>query len=110
MQKSGKKALTGDDATQFHNWRKKATRLLDQLQLTQAVPDKHMARTIKGVYKLQEKLGEYHDCVIAQDRLQKSLPIEVPPRVVRRAVDLLEMKKHHLRKKVRRIAKHIKSR
>jgi CHAD domain-containing protein len=108
VQRAGKEALNGDDAAQFHNWRKKAKRLLFQLQLTQAVPGRHTARTIKRVDKLQEKLGDYHDCVIAQDRLQKSLPVEVPPRVVRRTVDLLEMRKHQLRKEVRQIAKHIK--
>jgi CHAD domain-containing protein len=110
LQKSGKKALNGDDATQFHDWRKKAKRLLYQLQLTQAVPGKRMARTIKRVDKLQEKLGDYHDCVIAQDRLRKNPPFEVPPLVVRRTVDLLEMRKHHLRKEARQIARHIKSR
>jgi CHAD domain-containing protein len=107
-QKAGKEALNSDDAAQFHDWRKKAKRLLFQLQLTQAVPGRHTARTIKRVDKLQEKLGDYHDCVIAQDRLQKSLPVEVPPRVVRRTVDLLEMRKHQLRKEVRQIAKHIR--
>jgi CHAD domain-containing protein len=109
LHKSGKEALNSDDAVQFHDWRKKAKRLLYQLQLTQAVPGKRMARTIKRVDTLQERLGDYHDCVIAQDRLQKNLPFEVPPRVVRRTVDLLELRKRHLRKEARQIARHIKS-
>ena len=108
-QKAGKEALNSDDAAQFHDWRKKAKRLLFQLQLTQADPGQRMARTIKRVDKLQEQLGDYHDCVIAQDRLRKNPPLEVPPRVVRRTMDLLEMRKHHLRKEARQIAMHIKS-
>jgi CHAD domain-containing protein len=109
VQKAGKEALNSDDAAQFHDWRKKAKRLLFQLQLTQAVPGQRMARTIKRVDKLQEKLGDYHDCVIAQDRLRKNPPFEVPPRVVRRTMDLLEIRKHHLRNEARQIARHIKS-
>ena len=110
MHKSGKEALSSDDAAQFHDWRKKAKRLLFQLQLTQAVPGKRIARTINRVDKLQEKLGDYHDCVIAQERLRMNPPFEVPPQVVRRTVNLLEMRKHHLRKEVRKIARHIESR
>jgi CHAD domain-containing protein len=109
VQKARKEALNSDDAAQFHDWRKKAKRLLFQLQLTQAVPGQRMARTIKRVDKLQEKLGDYHDCVIAQDRLRKNPPFEVPPRVVRRTMDLLEIRKHHLRNEARQIARHIKS-
>ena len=109
VHKAGKKALNSDDATQFHDWRKKAKRLLFQLQLAQAVPGKRMARTIERVYKLQGTLGDYHDCVIAQDRLRKNSSFEVPPLVVRRTLDLLEMRKHHLRKDARQIARHIKS-
>jgi CHAD domain-containing protein len=68
-----------------------------------------MARTIKRVDKLQEKLGDYHDCVIAQDRLAEEVLLsKVPPRVVRRTMDLLEMRKHQLRKEARQIARHIK--
>jgi hypothetical protein len=33
----------------------------------------------------------------------------VPPRVVRRTMDLLEIRKHHLRNEARQIARHIKS-
>jgi CHAD domain-containing protein len=81
-----------------------------QLQLTQAVPGKRMTGTIKRIDKLQEQLGDYHDCVIAQDRLQRSLPLEVPTLVVRRTVKFLEMRKGRLRKSVREIARHIELR
>ena len=69
-----------------------------------------MRHTINQVDKLQEKLGDYHDCVIAQNRLQRNLFDEVSPRVVRHTVDLLQERKHRLRKKVRKIARHIKLR
>jgi CHAD domain-containing protein len=108
VQKSGKKALKSDNAAQFHNWRKKAKRLLYQLQLTQAVSGKHMTRTIEQVDKLQQELGDYHDCVIAQDRLHNGLDVEVSSVVVKRTVKLLELRKDRLRKRARKIGRQIK--
>jgi len=110
VKESGKKALKSDDASQFHNWRKKAKRLLYQLQLTQAIPGKHMTRTIEQVDKLQEELGDYHDCVIAQDRLHNGLDVEVSSLVVKRTVKLLELRKDRLRKRARKIGSQIKLR
>lgn len=107
--KSGKKALHGDDPAQFHDWRKKAKRLLYQLQLAQADPSKRMAHIIKGIDKLQEKLGDYHDSVIAQDRLRKMLPEKIEPLLLRHSLNLLEKRKNRLRIKVRKIANYIKS-
>jgi CHAD domain-containing protein len=105
---SRKRALKTEDAVRFHDWRKKAKRLLYLLQLTQAVPGKGMARIINRVDKLQDKLGDYHDCVIALGRLLKHRPCLIPPMLVRRTVDLLEVRKDHMRKKLRRMAKHIR--
>jgi CHAD domain-containing protein len=110
VHKSGKEALKSGDSTQFHDWRKKAKRLLFQLQLTQAVPGNRLSRAIQQVNQLQAELGDYHDCVIVQDCLQKGHPIEVPPPVMKHTVDLLELRKSHLRKEVRQIAKQIESR
>ena len=105
---SGKKALHSGDPARFHKWRKKAKRLLYQLQLTQAVPDNHTTRTISRVDKLQEKLGDYHDSSIAEGRIQKNLRGEISPRLVRHSVKLLEKRMHHLRTEVQKIARHIK--
>ena len=108
LEKAGKKALRGADPVQFHDWRKRAKRLLYQLQLTQDDGDKRTVQTIDRVDQLQQKLGDYHDAVIVQDCLQKYPPDEISTRLVRHSVHLLEKRKHRLRKKVRKIAGHIK--
>ena len=107
-EKAGKKALRGEDPAQFHDWRKRAKRLLYQLQLTQGDPDERMAKTIDRVDQLQDQLGAYHDAVIAQDRLRKYPPAEISQRLVRHGVRLLEKRKRRLRKKVRKNARHLK--
>jgi CHAD domain-containing protein len=106
--KSRKRALHGEKAAQFHDWRKKTQRLLYQLQLTQRAPGKRMTHTILQVDKLQEELGEYHDSVVAQDRLQQNAPDKTPARLLRHCAHLLEKRKHRLRKKVRKIAGQLK--
>jgi len=105
--KSAKKALRGDDPAQFHDWRKKAKRLLYQLQLTQGRPGGAMRRLIKRVDRLQQNLGDYHDSVVAEERLRKSPPDEVPPPVVQHGVMLLEKRRQRLRKEARKIARQI---
>jgi CHAD domain-containing protein len=106
--KSGKKALQSGNPVQFHDWRKKAKRLFFQLQLTQAVSGKRMTHTINQVDRLQEKLGDYHDSIIAESRLRKDLRGEISPRLARRSVKILEKRMHRLRKDVQKIARHIK--
>lgn len=108
-EKAGKKALRGKDPAQFHDWRKRAKRLLYQLQLTHGDADKRMAKTIARVDQLQDKLGDYQDSVMAQDHLQKYPPGEIARRLVRQSVRLLEKRKHRLRKKVRKLARHFKN-
>jgi len=109
-EKAGKKALRRRRAAQFHDWRKKAKRLLYQLQLTQSDPSKRMMRTINRVDRLQEKLGDYHDSVLAQNRLEEVFPDQQPPRFVRQSVKLLEKGRRRLRKAVREISRQMKSR
>ena len=108
-EKAGKKALRGKDPAQFHDWRKRAKRLLYQLQLTHGDADKRMAKTIARVDQLQDKLGDYQDSVMAQDHLQKYPPGEIARQLVRQSVHLLEKRKHRLRKKVRKLARHLKN-
>lgn len=105
--KAGKKVLYGGEALQFHTWRKKAKRLLYQLQLTYPTPDRHEARAVKRVDKLQSKLGDYHDCVVAQDHLLKKPPHQMSKALVNRSLKLLEKRKKHLQKKTRKLAKRI---
>ena len=69
-----------------------------------------MMRTINRVDRLQEKLGDYHDSVLAQNRLEEVFPDQQPPRFVRQSVKLLEKGRRRLRKEVRKISRNIKSR
>ena len=105
---SGKRALKSEDGARFHDWRKNAKRFLYHLQLTQPVPGRRMMRAIKRVDRLQEKLGDHHDCVIAQERLRKNPPADVPRRFVRHTLELLERRKTRLRKRAREITKLIR--
>ena len=103
---AGKKARrTGKDAD-FHEWRKKAKRLLYQLELTQAGSGRRMARTTKRVAKLQDKLGATHDGVVVEDRLRQMLPV---PSSARRVLRLLEKRKARLRRRTWEIARGIES-
>jgi CHAD domain-containing protein len=106
--KAGRKALHGGKAVQFHNWRKKAKRLLYQLQLTHPASNKRMERVIKQVDKLQNELGKYHDSVVTQDHLRKNLSRNMERSLARRAANLLEKRKDRLEKKARKRARCIK--
>lgn len=99
--KTGKKALRSGKAAHFHAWRKKAKRLLYHLQFIHAKPDKRLARTIKQVDKLQDKLGTYHDCVVVQDRLRQQVSVSSG---AQRTFTLLEKRKKQLRARVQKIA------
>ncbi len=70
--KAGKKALKTEAPARFHEWRKKAKRLLYLLQWNQPAHGKRISLLIKKVDKLQRKLGEYHDGVIAEEHLAKN--------------------------------------
>ena len=99
--KAGKRARrTGKDAD-FHEWRKKAKRLLYQLELTQAEQDRRLARAQKWIWKLQDKLGSYHDGAVVEERLRQALPLSAS---ARRVLRLLEKRKTLLRKKACKIA------
>jgi len=100
VRKVGKKAQHMGTDFQFHEWRKKAKRLLHQLELIHDPSDKRSLRTIKHVDRLQEKLGDYHDCVVVQDRLRKLF--KMYPQTTR-LIALLEKRKKHLGKKAQKL-------
>ena len=102
MGKAAKKARRAGRNSDFHAWRKKAKRLLYQLELTQAKPGRRMARIIKRVGKLQDALGADHDGVVVEDCLRQMGPL---PSSARRVLRLLEKRKARLRKKARQIAR-----
>jgi CHAD domain-containing protein len=102
--RAGKKARRTGKDVDFHTWRKKAKRLLYQLELTQCRPNRRMARVMKRVGKLQETLGTYHDGVVVEERLRQTLPL---PSSARRVLRLLKKKKARLRKRARKIARSV---
>ena len=105
MSRAGKKATATARAEEFHQWRKKAKRLLYLLEFAGAEPKRRKARLIKKVDKLQAKLGDYHDCVVAGESLRTKLPDEP---VTRAALARLKKREAQLGKRARKIARRIK--
>jgi CHAD domain-containing protein len=101
---AAKKALKSGEAVRFHEWRKKAKRLLYQLELTRLKPDQYTTRLIKKVDRLQAKLGAYHDCVVAEDTLRYKAPSRAD---AKRISTLLKKREGRLRKKAQKIARSI---
>lgn len=99
---AGKKARRSGKDVDFHEWRKRAKRLLYQLELSQVEPGKRKARVIKRVAKLQDKLGAYHDSVVVESRLRQMIPLTSSSR---RVLRLLEKRKALLRKRAEKIAR-----
>jgi CHAD domain-containing protein len=60
-----------------------------------------MARVMKRVEKLQDKLGAYHDVVVVEDRLRRTASL---PSSARRVLGLLEKRRARLRRKACGIA------
>ncbi len=102
--KAEKKARREKKAVDFHEWRKKVKRLLYQLELTCAKPDRPTARTIRRVDRLQARLGDYHDCVVARERLGRKL---LARPAAHRISALLKKRGKRMRKKARKIARSI---
>jgi CHAD domain-containing protein len=101
---AGKQARDSEKDIDYHTWRKKAKRLLYQLELTQADPENRMKQAMKKVEKLQDKLGTYHDVVVVEERLRRRSPRPVS---ATKALRLLEEQKAHLRKRTRKINKRV---
>ena len=106
---AGKKARrTGKDAD-FHEWRKKAKRLLYQLELTQAGTGRRRARALKRVGTLQDNLGADHDGVMVEGQLRLKRRMLPLPSSARRVLRLLAKRKARLRKKACKIARRVET-
>jgi len=109
MRRTGKKARRTGKDIDFHTWRKKTKRLLYLLELTQAEPGRRMARVIKRVGKLQNKLGTCHDCAVVEEQLRLKRQTVPLPSSARRVLSLLEKRKARLRNKARNTASGVES-
>ena len=98
--KAGKKALKTELPARFHDWRKKAKRLLYLLQWNRSACGEHIALLIKRVDKLQRRLGAYHDCVIAEEHLMKNSSDKDE---VERTIKQLQKRGSRLQKAVRKL-------
>ena len=100
---AGKKALRSRDDNDFHEWRKKAKRLM--YELTLAGPElAHPAKKIKTADKLQKTLGDRHDLVLVQERLQKKAGARKKNIHAARMLKLVQKRKKRLDKKARKLA------
>ncbi len=104
--RAGKQARHSEKDVDYHTWRKKAKRLLYQLELTQADPGPRMKQAIKRVEKLQDKLGIYHDVVVAEERLRHQTSPATP---AAETLHLLQQQKAHLRKRTRKINRRVEA-
>jgi CHAD domain-containing protein len=104
--KAEKKARRSGDDADFHEWRKKAKRLLYELELTRPAPGKKIPKAMKSVEKLQEKLGEYHDNIMVETLLREHALRSSSARCVLKSLD---RQKTHLRKRAGKIARQVKA-
>ena len=103
--KAHKIAKKQDEPLAYHEWRKKAKRLLYLLQVLSDKPDRSRRQTIKSVDQLQHDLGDYHDSVVLQEKLEEKFSggsSKVEP-----VLKLLRKQQRRLRKKAGRIARKI---
>jgi len=94
---------TGED-TAFHTWRKKAKRLFFELQLTETESAKPKRRILKDADDLQDTLGNHQDVVVVSSKLRG---LNIPPPAKGRVAKLLKTRKKKLRKKSRKLARHL---
>jgi CHAD domain-containing protein len=99
VKKAAKKARRTGSDTDFHTWRKKAKRLFYLLELTEPKPGRHRTRLLKRTDKLQDKLGEYHDAFMVEDRIRRK---RLPPSAAKRVLHLLAKRKARLEKEARK--------
>ena len=99
-----KKAENSGEDTAFHTWRKKAKRLFYELQLTETESTKPKRRIIKEADALQDTLGNHQDVVVVAGRLDG---LNIPAPAKGRVAKLLKTRKKKLRKKSRKLARHL---
>lgn len=100
MTKAGRKARRQERDVDFHTWRKKTKKLLYQLELAFAPPKGKRERLLKRLDKLQNALGEYHDCAVAEEHLPS---LHAAPQVR----SLIKRRKARMRRKSCKIARAI---
>jgi CHAD domain-containing protein len=89
----------------FHEWRKKAKRLLYLLLLFHPDPQGKEKRDIAAVDELQHDLGDHHDAVILQEHLARHHPGHGADPAFEPIFGLLEERLQRLRKKAGMIAR-----
>jgi len=99
-----KKAESSGEDTAFHTWRKKAKRLFYELQLTESQSAKPKRRILKDADELQDTLGHHQDCVVVVSKL---CGLNIPAPAKGRVVKLLKTRKKKLRRKSRKLARHL---
>jgi CHAD domain-containing protein len=86
--KAMKKTMHKKDSRLVHEWRKKTKRLFYILQLTDHLPNVGMIECLRKVDKLQEKLGDFQDNIVAENHLRACSP-EVDSAHLEQAIHLL---------------------
>jgi CHAD domain-containing protein len=104
--KAAKKAKKTQDDLDIHAWRKKAKRLLYELELGQGNGASHKKRVLKDADELQDQLGKHQDCVVVEKRLNNAPSLTA---AALRVAEILRGRKKLLRKKSVKAARRLKS-
>jgi len=99
--KTRKESMLKKDSRLVHEWRKKTKRLFYILQLTGQLPHIGMTDCLKKVGKLQEKLGDFQDHIVAENHLRQQPP-EVKTACVKKTLHLLRKRRKTLLKEAYR--------
>ncbi|MCE0498125.1 MAG: CHAD domain-containing protein [Methylacidiphilales bacterium] len=98
--KAMKRALSSRRADDFHQWRKKAKRLLFQLRVAEIAPDPSGRKIIELVDKLQARLGDHHDLVVLEEHLRKNSILSNRPNSARNVFKDIHRQKRAIEKRL----------
>jgi CHAD domain-containing protein len=99
------RALSTRRAGDFHEWRKKAKRLLFLLRVTEMAPDPARREAVDLLDQLQSKLGDHHDLVVLEGHCRKSSLLSKRPHSARNVLAHIRRRKTALEKKVERLSR-----
>lgn len=100
-----RKALKSHTPRRLHAWRRKVKRLLYQLQLARRMHLSHFS--VRKIDHLQERLGHYHDLVMARERIESAVHGKRPDHVAKAILHRIKKRRSRLARRIFRSAEAI---